>query len=176
MTLRRREALLLGGVAAAAAAAGFLAAPRLFDESAESAAALQTAVFPDLTGTPRRLADWQGRVVVVNFWATWCPPCIEEIPVLVEVRKKHLAAGVEIVGIAIDKQVNVAEFTRKIKIPYPVLVADAAGIELMRRLGNKAGGLPFTVFLDRKGGVAKRKLGALNRPELEQSLAAMLKE
>ena len=176
MALRRREALVLAGVAAAAAAAGFLAGPRLLDFGADEPDALRGVTFQDLAGNPHRLDQWQRKILVVNFWATWCAPCLEEIPMLVVMREKYAPSGVETVGIAIDLAAKVAEFSKNMKISYPLLIADSGGLDLMRKLGNKAGGLPYTVFLDRRGVPIKRKLGALKGSELESILSAMLKE
>lgn len=174
MALARREALILGGVAIAAAAAGFLAGPLLLQRRPEGSAALRAASFTDLQGRPRGIDEWRGRVLVVNFWATWCPPCREEIPILMAARHKHVANGVEIVGIAIDHAEKVREYTDSMKINYPILIADASGLDLVRSLGNSAGGLPYTVFLDREGGVGKTKLGAVKQEELESLLREML--
>jgi thiol-disulfide isomerase/thioredoxin len=176
MALRRREALILAGVAAAAAAAGFVAGPKLLDRGWDDADALRGARFLDLSGDPQTLDKWQGKILVLNFWATWCAPCLEEIPMLVVMRDKYASSGVEIVGIAVDLAAKVSVFSKKEKISYPLLLADAGGLELMRKLGNRAGGLPYTVFLDRRGALVRRKLGALKGSELESILAGMLKE
>jgi thiol-disulfide isomerase/thioredoxin len=175
MALRRREALILGGVAVAAAAAGFLAGPLLLDRRRASSSALAAASFTDLQGTPRQLAEWRGRILVLNFWATWCPPCREEIPMLMAMRDKYASNGVEIVGIAIDLAAKVMEYAISMKISYTILIAGADGLDLVRKLGNSAGGLPYTVFADRKGEVWKSKLGALTQQELEALLGEMLK-
>ena len=174
MALARRAALILGGVAVAAAAAGFLAGPLLLKRPPESGAALAAATFTDLQGKPRRIEEWRGQVVVVNFWATWCPPCREEIPMLMGVRQKYAQKGVEIVGIAIDFASKVQEYSAKEKITYPILIADPGGLDLVRKLGNKTGGLPYTVLLDRKGEAGRSKLGALKQGELEALLKEML--
>jgi thiol-disulfide isomerase/thioredoxin len=170
MALARRDALILGGVAVAAAAAGLLVAPRLLEPRAGDAGALRQASFADLAGKTRTIAEWRGRPLLVNFWATWCAPCREEIPILMVARQKFSSTGLEIVGIAIDNAQKVAEFSLSFKISYPILVADAGGLELMRQLGNSGGGLPYTVFLDRRGDITRRKLGALKQPELDQAL------
>lgn len=174
MALSRREALVLGGVAVAAAAAGFVGGPILLERTAGGAAALREASFADLSGRPRRLSEWQGRVLVLNFWATWCAPCREEIPLLMATREKYSPNGLEIVGIAIDLAAKVGEYARSMGISYPILVAGAGGLDLMRKLGNAAGGLPYTVFVDRRGGIAQRKLGALRRPELEAAVSKII--
>ena len=171
----RRDALVLVTVGAAAAAAGWYFGPGLRrDPDGADVAALLAAPLRDLEGRPRSVLEWKGQVLVCNFWATWCAPCREEIPALSRVRAKTSSKGVEIVGIAIDKVANVADFARELKIEYPILIADAGAIDLMRRLGNSAGGLPFTVVLDRVGKLAHRKLGAISEAELEARLASIV--
>ena len=168
----RREALILAAAGVVAAAAGFLVGPLLLRSSARDQQ-FRPGGLLDLTGKPRDLAEWQGRVLVCNFWATWCAPCREEIPLLVAARGKFASAGVEIVGIAIDNADKVGAFARQIGISYPVLLAEAHGLDLMRDLGNSSGGLPYTVFFDRRGRPAQTKLGALKQDELEAILARM---
>ena len=172
MAAGRREVLILGAAGVAATAAGFLVGPLLIGRSGDEAA-LHAASFPDLAGKSRPLAEWQGRVVVVNFWATWCAPCREEIPLLMAIGQKYRSNGVEIVGIAIDNGPKVAEYARFMKITYPVLLAEADGLDLMRRLGNTGGGLPYTVIIGRQGKVVHRKLGAYKQPELEAAIAPL---
>jgi len=172
----RREALILGGAGLAAAAAGFLVGPALLQlGGGREEGALAQAVFKDLDGKPRRLAEWQGRALVCNFWATWCAPCREEIPLLIAARQKYGPLGVEIVGIAIDNAAKVREYAASFNISYPVLLAEADGLDLMRQLGNSAGGLPYTVIADRRGGVVHRKLGALKQAELNGFLEPLAK-
>ena len=173
MARGRREALVLGAAGIAAAVAGFVAGPILFGGG--EGEALRSASLLDLAGKHRLLAEWQGRVLVCNFWATWCAPCREEIPLLLAARDKYALSGVEILGIAIDNAAKVGEFTRILNITYPVLLAEADGLDLMRRLGNSSGGLPYTVFVDRQGGLAHRKLGALNWRELDAILGTLSK-
>lgn len=171
MTPGRREALILAGAGLAAAAAGFLAGPALLKGFGRGESeALWGASFPDLSGKARPLREWRGRVVVVNFWATWCEPCREEIPLLMATRDRHREKELEVLGIALDNAAKVAEYARSFKINYPVLLAEAAGLDLMRQLGNKSGGLPYTVIADRSGSLAERKLGALKGEELERML------
>ena len=174
MRLARREALLLGAVALGAAAAGSLIGV-LALQARSGAAELLAAPFTDLSGKPRRLLEWQGRVVTCNFWATWCAPCLEEMPMFSAAQQHYAEKGAVFVGIGIDHAAKIAEFTAKLKISFPILVADSSAIDLVRRLGNPAGALPYTVFLDRSGAIVHRKLGALNRLELDQILAGLVR-
>lgn len=173
MASGRRDALILGAVGVAAAAAGALAG--VFALQARSGAAeLLAARFTDLEGRPRRLFEWQGRALLCNFWATWCAPCREEVPLLVAAKQKGLPPGVELVGIGIDHADKIRQFAESYKINYAVLIADATGVALLRGLGNKGGGLPYTVALDRTGAVVARHLGALKEVELRQLLASLV--
>ena len=174
MALARREALILGAIGAGAALAGGLLGA-LALQAQSGAADLLAAPFRDLSGARRTLREWRGRVVLCNFWATWCAPCREEIPMLVAVREVFAAKGAEIVGIGIDQAAKVEEFARTYGVTYPVLIAEADAIELMRRLGNALGGLPYTVVVDRVGAVAHRRLGALTRAEVEGVLEGLLR-
>lgn len=173
MRVDRRDALIFGAVGLGAAAAGALIGAFVL-QSQTGAAELLAHSFVDLAGKPRRLIEWQGRAMVCNFWATWCAPCREEIPLLVAARRKYGPAGVEIVGIAIDNAAKVAEFARTLGISYPVLLAEADGLDLMRQLGNSSGGLPYTVVADRQGALIHRKLGALKQGDLDQILGGLV--
>jgi len=146
------------------------AEPIRFVKNPDTAPAFQ---LNDLEGKPVSLAEAKGKVVLLNFWATWCGPCLEEIPLLMTLRRAQAARGIEIVGIAVDQAAKVGEFAAKLKIDYPILLADTGGLDLIRTLGNKSAGLPFTVFLDRAGSVARTKLGMLRQPELDSVLAAL---
>jgi len=169
MALRRRELLVLGGTGLAAAVAGALMGV-LALQSRSGAAELLAARFEDLEGRGRRLIDWQGRALLCNFWATWCAPCREEVPLLIAAKQQQPANGTEIVGIGLDSADKIREFAANFKINYPVLVADATAINLLRQLGNSAGALPFTVLLDRNGALAYRHLGILSRQDLDRLL------
>lgn len=174
MTPGRRDALILGAVAAGAALIGGVTGALVL-QSRSGAAELLGASFPDLSGKARRLTEWRGKTLLVNFWASWCAPCREEIPLLNAAQQQHAFAGLQVVGIGVDTAVNVGEFMKTVWFSYPVLIADASGIDLMRELGNRAGGLPFNVLLDRQGRLAARKLGAYSAPELQSALAGLLR-
>lgn len=169
--MKRREALVLGAAGAVALAAGALVGA-LGVQSASGAGKLLSASFPDLSGRVRRLTEWQGRVVLFNFWATWCAPCREEMPVLDAAAQKFWFS---VVGIGIDLAVKVREFAANYGIRYEMLVAGADAIQLMKELGNSSGGLPFSLLLDRQGRIAHRKLGPLTGQELEGVVAPLLR-
>ena len=169
--MKRREALLLGGTGAVALAAGALVGA-LGIQSASGAARLLSASFVDLGGRTRQLSEWQGRVALFNFWATWCAPCREEMPLLDAAARKF---GFLAVGIGIDSAAKIAAFVANVGVRYEMLVGEAKAIELMKALGNRTGGLPFTVVLDRAGRIAGRKLGPLSAPELERIVAPLLR-
>lgn len=174
MTPARRDLLILGGVAAAAAVAGGIVGA-LALQSRSGAADLLSSSFPDLTGRPRRLAEWQGRNILCNFWATWCAPCREELPLLDAAQQHHATKWLQVLGIGIDTAANIREYLKVVKISYPVLVGEVAAINLMRSLGNRSGGLPFTVVLDRSGTLRQRKLGAYSQAELSAEIASLLR-
>ena len=172
-TMTRRDTLVLATVGLAAAAAGATLAP-IFMESQAGAAELGSAAYPDPSGTLRRLADWRGKVIVCNFWATWCAPCREEMPLLVTLRERYLAKGAEFVGIGIDQMAKIRQFAADFAITYPLLVAGSDGLDLMRKLRNESGALPYTVLADRKGAIAYRHLGLLKEPDLVREIEAIL--
>lgn len=135
---------------------------------------LMAVPMPDLEGKSRRVGDWAGKILVVNFWATWCPPCLKEIPEFVRMQEKLAAQGVQFIGIAADQPEKVREFAAKMQINYPVLLGEMDVIEIARLAGNEVGGLPFTVILDRRGHWVRSESGALDEPRLTEILAPLL--
>lgn len=133
---------------------------------------LFTKSFPDVDGRQLALKQWLGKPVVANFWATWCPPCVKEMPDLEALHKKYDA--VSFLGLGIDTASNVQAFTEKVKVSYPLLLLGHGGISLMRDLGNKAGGLPFTVVFDARGRLHSKILGQIKPHELEQTIRSLL--
>jgi thiol-disulfide isomerase/thioredoxin len=173
MTPGRRDALILGAVAVGAAVVGGVVGA-LALQSRSGAAHLLASSFAEPSGQRRRLTEWQGKVLLCNFWATWCAPCREEIPLLNAAQQQHGPNGLQVVGIAIDNAVNVFEFKNTTRIAYPVLLGDASAIDLMRRLGNANGALPFSVLLDRRGRLKDRKLGAYSATDLNSAIVGLL--
>jgi thiol-disulfide isomerase/thioredoxin len=169
----RRELIAVGAAGLVAAAAGVWLGPWA-RQTGSGAGRLLEANFPDAAGRPHALKEWLGTPVVFNFWATWCVPCLEEVPLLVGFHRKYRPKGVEVVGICADQVVKMLEFSKSYGISYPLLVADASVFELLREIGNRAGGLPYSLVLDRAGAIAHRRLGALKPGELESVMAPML--
>lgn len=134
--------------------------------------ALYEASLPDLTGSPVALKQLLGRPVVANFWATWCAPCVEEMPHL-EALSKSLP-DIQFVGIGIDTAANISQFITKIPVSYPLYVAGHAGIALVRELGNAAGGLPFTVLLDAEGRIFDTILGQVSPEDLKVKIGRLV--
>jgi thiol-disulfide isomerase/thioredoxin len=166
------------GTAAAAAGYGFNlwrgGGPGSDEGNPAAVRALLAARLTDLKGEVRTLDTWSGRVLVVNFWATWCAPCREEIPGFVRMQERYRARGLQFVGIAIDQPDKVAEFAREFSINYPLLVGGLDTMALMREAGNRAGVLPFTLVLDRRGTVASRHPGGLKEATLEAVIRPLL--
>lgn len=134
----------------------------LSSRSALAASSLFDLTLPDAQGVDHALVDYLGKPLVVNFWATWCPPCIREMPELDALQKKY--PSVQFVGLAIDTAGNVREFAKKVQVSYPLLIVGHGGIQLMRGLGNKLAGVPFTVVYD-KNGMAKHHVVGEIQPE-----------
>ncbi|MDE2416395.1 MAG: TlpA family protein disulfide reductase [Burkholderiales bacterium] len=114
-----------------------------------------------------RLVDFQGRPLIINFWATWCPPCVEELPLIDAFFMKNKANGWQVIGLAVDKLSAVQAFLQKMPLHFPVGLAGLSGTELGRGLGNLAGGLPFTILLAADGRVIQRKMGKLTPADLD---------
>ena len=160
-------------LALAALAGGiWLAQTRYAPQAPAEAAvtALWRLGFPDSQGREQPLSQWRGQVVVLNFWASWCAPCREEIPDFVALRSQFQPKGVEFVGIAIDNQTNVAQFLQHLPVNYPILIGEGGASSVARQLGNPSGALPYTIVLDRDGHIVLSHLGRLPRATLEHAL------
>lgn len=126
--------------------------------------------FPDTQGRPQRLSQWRGKVLVLNFWASWCAPCREEMPDFDALRAQFQPRGIEFVGLAIDHSANVTQFLQRQPVNYPILIGEGAAHNLARQLGNPSGALPYTIVLDRDGRIVLKHLGQLPRATLEAAL------
>lgn len=173
--MTRRSRWIVGIVAAVALSAGFAFALRHFSVGPGGSGELFfQQSFRDLDGETVSMARWKDKVVVVNFWATWCPPCIEEMPDLQRVHDEYEARGVVVVGLGIDSPSALKRFRDEHLLSLPLFAAGAAGSELGRSLGNASGALPYTVLLDRKGRIVQSRLGQVRPAELRRWLDAQL--
>ena len=128
----------------------------------------------DVDGQQRSLSEWEGKVVAINFWATWCPPCREEIPHFVELQQYYAMDGLQFVGVALQRADEVREFLLEFKVNYPSLVGGDEVIKLADRLGNGIGALPYTVILNREGKIAFTRRGPLAKSEAESVIQSLL--
>ena len=162
---------VIAGVAAAALAAGWYFG---MDDSPESPAALLQLVLPDVDGRQQRLDQWKGKVLVVNFWATWCEPCRVEMPEFVKAQAALGSKGLQFVGIAIDQPSKIRQFAQELKLNYPALVGGYGALELSETLGNKIKALPFTVIIGRDGQIAYTQMGPLKPDKLDAIVRKLL--
>lgn len=122
---------------------------------------LPDIAFTDERGVTRRLADWKGRPLLVNFWAPWCGPCREEIPLLERLSRQRARDGLQVIGVAVDSRVAVLAYARRAAIQYPLLIGERTGLEAVRALGMEAV-FPFSVFVDARGRIVTLKIGKLS--------------
>lgn len=172
---RARPSLLFAVVAVCALVAGVAVGMRNGESPAATrdaavAARLFEASLNDVLGQPQALSQWRGKPLVVNFWATWCKPCVQEMPELRTIRAAYAARGVEVIGIALDNPSEVRAFLKNIPVDYPILIGGLGGTDLARDVGDASGGLPFTLVLDARGAVAATKLGRIDATSVRATL------
>jgi len=122
--------------------------------------------FDQPNGHALSLAALRGKPLLINFWATWCPPCVEELPMLERFFHDQAADGWQVIGLAIDQPAAVKKFLERVPLSFPIGLAGLQGTELIRQLGNTSGGLPFTIALGADGRVLGRKMGKLESADL----------
>lgn len=149
-------------------------APNAQPVSGESAVAqLWSAPVTTVDGKPQTLSSLKGHPIVVNFWASWCGPCVEEMPALSQLQRDYAGKCIQFVGLGVDSDKNVQAFLQKVKVAYPVYVTGFGGADLARAFGNSAGGLPFTVVIDANGEIRSTKLGQIDPQALKKTLDAL---
>ena len=117
-------------------------------------------------GKMHQTSDWRGKILIINYWASWCPPCVEEMPELVRSQTKYAAKNVLFVGIGVDSPPNIREFLSKTPVNYPIVLGGLEGSNWAKSMGNPSSGLPFTVIVNEKGTIIKSKLGKITEDEL----------
>ncbi len=168
----KRRAVGIVGVAGLAAAAGggtaWWRSRSSVSDDAPASADIWSLTFQTPDGAPLLMADRRGRPLLLNFWATWCGPCVKEMPLLDQFARDHAASGSQVLALAIDEADKVVRFVADRSLHLPVAIAGADGIELSRSLGNTLGGLPFSVMFNSSGVAVARNLGAVSSALLEQ--------
>jgi thiol-disulfide isomerase/thioredoxin len=169
-------------IALAAGIATFFVTRNLLEPDARPSEPVRPAVIPDFRpevtladrdGRPRALSEWDGKPLIINFWASWCAPCRREIPMLNALASDEEFAGFEVIGIAIDFREDVLEFLEKMPIDYTVLIGEQDGLAAARAFGMESIGLPFTAFTDRRGRIATIHVGELHLPQAQVILSAI---
>lgn len=121
---------------------------------------------PDLTGKQRHINEWRGKVLVINFWATWCPPCLKEIPSFIALQDQFADQDLQFIGIAIEDKASVEHYLKTITVNYPMLIGGDAAIRLSHQLGNIINAVPFSIIVDKKGHIIHRQPGELSPEEI----------
>ncbi|MCK5877653.1 MAG: TlpA family protein disulfide reductase [Candidatus Marithrix sp.] len=127
----------------------------------------------DIDGKVRNVSEWDNKILVVNFWATWCPPCVREMPLFVEIQHDYAEIGLQVIGIAVDKHEAILKFLEENNINYPILEGDDV-IEISKKFGNRLGALPFTAVVDRNGNIVERHVGDMNLREVKEKILSLL--
>jgi thiol-disulfide isomerase/thioredoxin len=157
----------------------YLSAHHLPDSSSSPATqttqALFAASFHDVDGKPQALSQWKGKLIVVNFWATWCPPCLEEMPELSRLQEKYRGHDVVVLGISTDELDKIREFAKEHPVSYPLLAGNVEAMDLGISLGNDKGVLPYTAIIKADGTIAKTYFGQVDQALLEQTLLPLIK-
>jgi thiol-disulfide isomerase/thioredoxin len=130
---------------------------------------------PDVAGNQHNISEWQGKLRVINFWATWCPPCLKEIPEFIALQEQYAAKGLQFIGIAIDDQEPVKEYLATTKINYPILIGDVTGIALAHQLGNSVDAVPFTVVVNQQGQIIHQHRGEFSKEQIMEIITPLLK-
>lgn len=128
----------------------------------------------DVNGKEHQVNEWDGRVLALNFWATWCPPCRKEIPQFVALQKKYGDRGLQFVGIALQDRADVRDFIREFHMNYPVLAGEMPVVRIAKSYGDRFGALPYTVIIGRDGHIAFTNAGALSADEAERQILKLL--
>jgi len=175
--VNRRQWIMIGGISLLALLAGVFSSQWISQTGLASDPSIK-AFFanpwqtPD--GKPANSENWRGKVLVINFWASWCPPCVEEMPALDRIAQEYASKNVLIVGIGIDSPSKIREFLQKTPVSYPIVLGGLEGSNLSKQMGNTQGALPYTVVINSKGKSIYTKLGKISEEELKKAINSAL--
>jgi thiol-disulfide isomerase/thioredoxin len=171
--MNRRQWMMIGGISVLALLAGVFSSHWISQTGLASDPSIK-AFFANPWQTPdgksANTEDWRGKVLVVNFWASWCPPCVEEMPALDKIAQEYAAKNVLIVGIGIDSPSNIRQFLEKTPVSYPIMIGGLEGSALAKQMGNAQGALPYTVIINAKGKSVYTKLGKISEEDLKKAI------
>ena len=171
--MNRRQWIMISGISLLALLAGIFSSQWISKTGLASDPSIK-AFFANSWQTPdgktANSENWREKVLVVNFWASWCPPCVEEMPTLDKIAQEYSAKNVLIVGIGIDSPSNIREFLQKTPVSYPVVIGGLEGSNLSKQMGNAQGALPYTVVINPKGKSIYTKLGKITEDELKKAI------
>ena len=175
--MNRRQWIIIVGISLLALLSGVLTSQWIYktglaNDPAVKAFMANSWQSPD--GKPIDTEKWQGKVLVVNFWASWCPPCVEEMPTLDKLQQEFLQQNVLFVGIGIDSPSNIREFLSNTPVSYPIVIGGMEGSNLSKQLGNSQGALPYTIIINAKGKATYSKLGKISEDDIRSAIKSAL--
>ena len=175
--MNRRQWISIFGISLVALAAGVLTSQWIYRAGLADDPAIK-AFFANPWQTPDGKSvdtkEWRGKVLIVNFWASWCPPCVEEMPTLDKLQQEFKAQNVLFVGIGIDSPSNIRQFLEKTPVSYPIVIGGLEGSNISKQMGNAQGALPYTVIINTQGKATSSKLGKISEEELKSAIKSAL--
>ena len=175
--MNRRQLIIIIAISLLSLLGGVLTSQWIYKTGLASDPAVK-AFFANSWQTPDgktvNTQDWQGKVLVVNFWASWCPPCVEEMPALDKLQQEFLQQNVLFVGIGIDSPSNIREFLSKTPVSYSIAIGGMEGSNLSKQLGNSQGALPYTIIINAKGKATYSKLGKISEDDIKSAIKSAL--
>ncbi|WP_062308004.1 TlpA family protein disulfide reductase [Polynucleobacter sinensis] len=175
--MNRRQWIYISGISVVALILGILTSQWIYRTGLANDPAIK-AFFSNDWKTPDgksvNAEAWRGKVLVVNFWASWCPPCVEEMPTLDKLQQEFSAQNVLFVGIGIDSPSNIRQFLENTPVSYPIVIGGLEGSSLSKQMGNTQGALPYTIIIDARGKSTSSKLGKISEDELRKAIKAAL--